>query len=57
MSNFYDELDRKVREARITRLFANRPENLHDYQGCANDRTMQREGVMKGAELKSEEGK
>jgi hypothetical protein len=36
MSAFYDELDRKESEGRIDRVFANRPENLHDYQGCVS---------------------
>ena len=34
MSQFYDELDRKEAEGRINRVLADRPENLHDYQGC-----------------------
>lgn len=34
MSHFYDELDRREAEVRINRVIANRPENLHDYQGC-----------------------
>ncbi len=36
---FYQALDRKEREGRIERL-KNRPDNLHDYQGCANDPKM-----------------
>lgn len=38
MSAFFDELDRKEQEARISRIFSDRPDNLHDYQGCENDR-------------------
>jgi len=34
---FYERLDRIERENRIKRLFADRPDNLHDYQGCAKD--------------------
>ncbi len=35
--NFYRRLDAKEQENRLARLFKNRPDNLHDYQGCAND--------------------
>lgn len=38
---FHQRLDRIERENRIKRIYANRPENLHDYQGCANDLAMQ----------------
>jgi hypothetical protein len=41
MSGFYDEWNRKEHEYRMARI-AQRPANLHDYQGCANDPTMQR---------------
>jgi len=34
---FYERLDRVEQENRLARLFKDRPENLHDYQGCAND--------------------
>lgn len=36
MSDFYRELDKREQQARIDRLVANRPENLHDYQGCVS---------------------
>ena len=34
---FFEELDRREREARTQRILANRPDNLHDYQGCAKE--------------------
>lgn len=37
MSDFYRRLDEAEQKGRIDRIFKNRPENLHDYQGCAND--------------------
>lgn len=40
MSEFYRRLDEKEAQGRIDRIFASRPENLHDYQGCANDPNM-----------------
>jgi hypothetical protein len=40
MSDFYKRLDDKEQQNRLKRLFANRPDNLHEYQGCANDPSM-----------------
>lgn len=34
MSEFYKELDRRETQAKADRL-SNRPENIHEYQGCA----------------------
>jgi hypothetical protein len=39
--DFYKRLDAKEQEGRLARIFKNRPDNLHDYQGCANDPSMQ----------------
>lgn len=46
--DFYQRLDRKEAEVRIERIFKNRPENLHDYQGCANDPSMEQGKQPKG---------
>jgi hypothetical protein len=35
MSDFYKRLDEIEQKNRLDRLFADRPDNLHDYQGCA----------------------
>lgn len=40
MRGFYSELDRIADKNRNARICASRPENLHDYQGCANDPNM-----------------
>lgn len=40
MSEFYKRLADKEAQGKIDRFFASRPENLHDYQGCANDPNM-----------------
>jgi hypothetical protein len=34
---FFQRMDRIEYENRMARLFKDRPENLHDYQGCAKD--------------------
>jgi hypothetical protein len=34
MSEFYDRMNKREIEQRAARVMANRPENLHDYQGC-----------------------
>lgn len=39
--DFYKRLDAAKSNNRLKRLFADRPENLHDYQGCVNDPSMQ----------------
>lgn len=36
MSEFYEELDRREAEHR-QRLVADRPDNLHNYQGCKRE--------------------
>jgi hypothetical protein len=41
MSDFYRRLDEAEQQNRLNRLFVNRPDNMHDYQGCANDPSMQ----------------
>lgn len=40
MSEFFKELDRREAAAKTMRL-SERPENLHDYQGCARDVELQ----------------
>ncbi len=35
--DFYRRLDEKQEKDKIERIFKDRPENLHDYQGCVND--------------------
>jgi hypothetical protein len=47
---FYQRLDRIEQENRIARIFKDRPENLHDYQGCANDPKMQPNAPLAGGE-------
>ena len=37
MSDFYRRLDEREAQERTARIFRNRPENLHDYQGCKAD--------------------
>ena len=37
MSEFYKRLDEAEQANRVKRIFSDRPDNLHDYQGCAND--------------------
>ena len=35
--DFYRRLNEEQEKERIARIFKDRPENLHDYQGCVND--------------------
>jgi hypothetical protein len=35
--DFYRRLNEEQEKERIARIFKDRPENLHDYQGCEND--------------------
>lgn len=35
--DFYKRLDARIREDRIARIFKDRLESLHDYQGCAKE--------------------
>jgi hypothetical protein len=51
MSDFYDRLNQREVEQRAARIMANRPDNLHDYQGCAKD--AEREGVQQLAGMRS----
>lgn len=37
MSEFYRRLAEREIAERNARIFRDRPENLHDYQGCAKD--------------------
>jgi len=53
MSNFYRRLDELEIEGRAKRMLANRPDNLHDYQGCANDEAKKQPSCPRCAELEA----
>ena len=35
--NFYKQIDTQIEKENINRIFNDRPDDLHDYQGCEND--------------------
>jgi len=37
VSDFYDGINAKEQADRTARIFRDRPENLHDYQGCSTE--------------------
>lgn len=43
MSDFYRRLDEREAQARTERIFRDRPDNLHDYQGCKADEARQQQ--------------
>jgi len=37
VSDFYRRLDERMLRERTARIFRDRPDSLHDYQGCVRD--------------------